>query len=54
MPDVFLPCLNKDDDDDDDDDDDEAYYLMCLLREVLMVTIYPNYGHTLTMVFFKP
>ena len=20
MPDVFLPCLNKDDDDDDDDD----------------------------------
>ena len=22
MPDVFLPCLNKDDDDDDDDDDD--------------------------------
>ena len=21
MPDVFLPCLNKDDDDDDDDDD---------------------------------
>ena len=22
MPDVFLPCLNKDDDDDDDDDDE--------------------------------
>ena len=21
MPDVFLPCLNKDDDDDDDDDE---------------------------------
>ena len=21
MPDVFLPCINKDDDDDDDDDD---------------------------------
>ena len=26
MPDVFLPCLNKDDDDDDDDDDDEAVH----------------------------
>ena len=23
MPDVFLPCLNKDDDDDDDDVDDD-------------------------------
>ena len=23
MPDVFLPCLNKDDNDDDDDDDDD-------------------------------
>ena len=37
MPDVFLPCLNK-----DDDDDDEAYYLMYLLREVL---IYHNGYH---------
>ena len=23
MPDVFLPCLNKDDDDDDDDDEED-------------------------------
>ena len=25
MPDVFLPCLNKDDNDDDDDDDDDGH-----------------------------
>ena len=25
MPDVFLPCLNKDDDDDDDDDDENTF-----------------------------
>ena len=38
MPDVFLPCLNKDDDDDDDDTRYRALPRESLQRERAFVT----------------